>query len=135
MAPVRGTVTFHGKPVAGASVAFLTTGAPRLAVGTTDESGNFRLTMFEPNDGAFLGTHVVTIRKLSSEPPATTPAAEAAADATIDSAAIDRAMEQDARAMMKARSELPAKYADRNTSDLHLDVVDGENVFEINLVD
>src|SRR5688500_1432938 len=61
--PVRGKVTYQGRPVTGASVAFLAPGAPRLAVGTTDGAGNYRLTTFESGDGAIAGTHVVTVRK------------------------------------------------------------------------
>src|SRR5262245_61620995 len=66
MAPVRGQVTYHGKPVSGASVAFLCAGAPRPATAITDELGQYRLTTFSANDGAIIGTHVVTVRKLAA---------------------------------------------------------------------
>ena len=36
---------------------------------------------------------------------------------------------------MRATSELPTKYAERRTSDLRCDVVEGENAFEIELQD
>jgi hypothetical protein len=55
--------------------------------------------------------------------------------AGVDPAAIERAMQQTAQQMQEARSELPAKYADRNTSDLRFDVAAGDNDFEIVLVD
>ena len=132
--PVRGTVRYEGKPIANASVSFLAPGAPAPAVGTTDDAGRFQLTTFQPNDGAIPGEHVVTVRKLSDEvampiaPPET-------ADAAVDPAAIERAMQQTAQQMQEARSELPAKYADRATSDLRFEVAAGENEFKILLVD
>jgi hypothetical protein len=128
-------VTYRGQPVAGASVAFLASGAPRLAVGLTDEAGSFRLTTFEPNDGAIPGTHVVTVRKLA---PQSGPSYTASSDGRIDSAAIERAMQEAALRLEQAErtgSGLPAKYADHKTSDLRCEVVDGENNFAIELVD
>src|SRR5262245_55739232 len=68
IAPVRGRITFRGEPVGGATVTFLCTGAPRPAFGTTDAAGDFQLTTFEPNDGAVIGTHVVTIKHYATEP-------------------------------------------------------------------
>jgi hypothetical protein len=132
--PVRGTVTYREKPVAGATVAFLAPGAPRPATATTDEAGNFHLTTYEPNDGAIAGTHVVTVRKYSSEP-SPVPQAEPSADAEIDPAAVERSMAESARWLETARSLVPAKYADRKTSDLRLEVAEGQNEFTIELVD
>jgi hypothetical protein len=133
--PGQGSVTYQGKPVAGASVSFLAPGSPRFAVGTTDAAGQFRLTTFEPDDGAIPGTHVVTVRKIAVQPG---PSYEVPSDGTTDSAAIDRAMQEAAlrvEAAEKAGSGLPAKYADHNTSDLRLEVVPGENNFQIELKD
>jgi hypothetical protein len=134
--PVRGKVVYRGKPVADAWVSFLAPGAPRPAVGTTDENGNFQLTTFEPNDGAILGTHVVTVRKYArvAEPPREPPPA----DGGIDNAAIEREMQESARRAdeaEKAGSELPLKYASHKTSDLRQQVVDGDNDVTIELVD
>jgi hypothetical protein len=135
--PVRGRLTYQGKPVAGATVAFLAPGAPRIAVGKTDDNGEFRLMTFTPDDGAIVGTHIVTVRKSSTQ--AATPAEgrEASGDGAVDPATIEWAMKQSAEAMVKAKTvpSLPAKYADRKTSELRRDVVEGENYFEINLVD
>jgi hypothetical protein len=65
--PVRGSVSYQGKPVAGAAVAFLAKGAPRPAIGTTDAQGNFRLTTFTADDGAVPGEHLVTVEKFSAD--------------------------------------------------------------------
>jgi hypothetical protein len=132
--PVRGSVTYQGKPVAGASVAFLAPEASRPAVATTDKAGSYRLTMFEPNDGAIAGTHVVTVNKLNVDAAPPVPV-DQSPDAEIDPAAVERDMQQRMKQQEKARSAVPAKYADRNTSDLRFDVVPGDNEFNIELVD
>lgn len=134
--PVHGKITYQGKPVSNASVAFLADGAPRPAVGTTDEAGQFRLTTYQLDDGAVQGVHVVTVRKMTADAAGTTEVVESAvSDEPADPAEIDRAMEREARAALHARSELPAKYADRKTSDLRREVVAGENEIEIELKD
>jgi hypothetical protein len=135
MAPVRGQVTLDRKPVAGATVVFLCQGAPRPAVGTTDSSGNFQLTTFEPNDGAVVGTHVVTVKKGASQSEKAGAANEA--EAELDSAkeiddAVKRSMSARRKAP-KAKAEIPAKYGHRSTSNLSKDVVAGENVIDIEL--
>ena len=136
MGRVSGKVTYQGKSVAGASVAFLCPGASRPAVGMTDETGNYQLTSFEPNDGAMVGTHVVTVNKYSSEPETSVPAAEAPAGSKSTTKAIENAMRQTAlqiEKMDKERPLLPRKYADRSTSDLRKAVVEGDNVIDIEL--
>jgi hypothetical protein len=137
-APVRGRVTYQGKPVTGASVEFLCPGAPRPAEGTTDESGNYQLTTFEPNDGAVIGTHVVTVVKYSSVPEQSAEAVKKPMDREARDRAIEEAVKQTVQVIKKAeksRSSLPSKYANRKTSDLHKKVVAGDNVIDIELVD
>jgi hypothetical protein len=134
--PVRGIVTYQGKPVAGASVAFLAPGAPAPASGTTNAAGKFQLSTFASNDGAVVGKHVVTVRELPGVPEM--PITSASPSDAVDPKAIDQAMERTAQAITqakKARSSIPGKYADRKMSDLRLDVIDGENFFEIELTD
>lgn len=130
--PVRGNVTYRGKPVAGASVTFMGPGAPRAAAGKTDEAGNFQLTTFEPNDGAVAGTHEVTVKKYASEPPQLP---QAPADGVVDPEVEAQYTAAMARWLETARFAVPKKYTDRNTSDLRFEVVDGENEFNIELVD
>ena len=62
--PVRGAVTYKGKPVEGASVVFspVTPGNPG-AGGTTDANGEFVLQTFEDGDGAVPGQYQVGIAK------------------------------------------------------------------------
>lgn len=135
-APVRGKITYRGAPVAGATITFLCPGAPRLAIGTSDSQGNYRLTTFTPNDGAVIGTHTVTVRKVASEP--ASDVAPPPVDSQSMSKAIEQAMRQTARQIVaaeKAPASLPAKYADRTTSGLRQEVVAGENVINLELTD
>ncbi len=130
--PVRGTVIYQGKPLAGASVTFMADGASRAAVGKTDETGSFQLTTYEQYDGALPGTYLVTVKKYGSEPP---PLPTAPADGAIDPAGEEKYTAAMARWLETAKTAVPQKYADRRTSDLSREVVDGENSFEIELVD
>jgi hypothetical protein len=66
--PVSGTVTFNGKPLAGAHVLFqpVRTGSDievgPESVGRTDAQGRFTLTTIEPErDGAMVGKHRVSV--------------------------------------------------------------------------
>jgi hypothetical protein len=127
---VRGKLTYQGKPVVGATIDFLAPGASRSAVGTTDENGSFRLTTFEPDDGAVAGNHVVTVIKANSQPVDANPA-----QVENDPKAIEKAMIQSALQQRRAKSEVPAKYTDRKTSDLRVEVARRQNDVEIKLLD
>jgi hypothetical protein len=130
--PVRGTLTYRGQPVAGATVSFLGRNSPRIASGETDEHGRFQLTTFDTNDGAVLGNHVVTVYK-----PAET-MEPMGIDPNLDPQAYAEAMEKAAARAIKAQaagSALPARYADPKTSELRREVSEGENVIDIELVD
>lgn len=135
-APVRGQVTFRGKPVAGATLSFLCDGAPRPAVGTTDAAGAYQLTTYEPNDGAVAGTHVVTVKKYATVSDENLAGFDPEAGPAAMSKAIDKAVQQTLEAQWKARKsppELPVKYGHRTTSDLRKEVVAGENIINIEL--
>jgi len=64
--PVQGTVTFEGKPLANAQVAFHPKNPSdqraKVALGTTDASDNFQLTTYDTNDGAVAGEFTVTVQ-------------------------------------------------------------------------
>lgn len=138
ISPVRGQVTYQKKPVAGATVTFLCPGAPRMAVGTTDENGNYQLTTFQPNDGAIVGTHVVTVNIYTVQPDAVALGTGPTSTRKGMSTSIDDAMKrsvQQIKKTEKAKPLIPPKYGDRRTSDLHKDVVKGNNVINIDLTD
>ncbi len=59
--PVEGVVTFEGEPLADANVIFNPQNGTVAATGKTDRQGRFKLSSFDPGDGAFPGPYVVTI--------------------------------------------------------------------------
>jgi hypothetical protein len=64
--PVRGVVTFEGKPLAGAQVSFRLAEKGRSAAyadAFTRADGSFILSTYEPHDGAVAGKHQVTVVK------------------------------------------------------------------------
>lgn len=63
---VQGTVLYKGEPVEGAHVMFIPHGA-RPASARTDAQGRFVLHTFDPADGAVIGTHRITIAKMSAD--------------------------------------------------------------------
>ena len=131
--PVSGTVTFQGEPLASANVTFLSTQADgHSASGRTDDSGQFKLTTFSPDDGAIPGDYVVTIAMHDSR------------GAEIDVGAADQDLGADYEAMMMGEASsggaqaqpggLPAKYANASESGLTETVTEGKkNVIDIEL--
>jgi hypothetical protein len=65
--PVTGRVLLSGVAVDGAGVTFINEAAGRSAFGRTGPDGRFRLTTFEPNDGAVPGPQRVAVRKTEVE--------------------------------------------------------------------
>jgi hypothetical protein len=64
--PVRGRVTFQGKPAKGVFVLFVPVNEPAEAVdprprAETEEDGSFSLSTYGENDGAPLGEYIVTM--------------------------------------------------------------------------
>lgn len=106
--PVTGSVTYQGQPVVGAQVMFRAAGAP-AAEGTTDGTGKFSLMTFDPNDGAVLGKHRVTVvKKVPLDP-------------------------NDPYSAVK--DGLPAIYGDMARSPLEKEVTSGMNDFALELKD
>lgn len=70
---VEGTVTLDGKPLAGATVAFVPAADKgRAAAGRSDADGSFRLTTYRTDDGALPGEYVVTVSVTPDDPSAQT---------------------------------------------------------------
>ena len=115
---VAGTVTYKNEPVAGATVTFWAASAPRAAIGQTDAKGNFQLTTFDPNDGAIVGTHTVTVTK----PPESAPA-NATEMATAKAATAP------------TKPPLPTKYARADSTPLKFEVKSGPNTAPLELTD
>ena len=60
-APVKGTVTYKGKPLTKGSITFEPDGSGREAHGEIQPDGSFVLTTYKKDDGAVIGTHRVAI--------------------------------------------------------------------------
>ena len=62
LAPVSGTVTYKGLPLAGATVVFHPAQeGVRSGMGQTDDRGRYTLWTYTPGDGAMVGDHQVTV--------------------------------------------------------------------------
>jgi len=66
--PVSGQVLIDGKPL-GTGFIRLVPDDSRLATGTIDKQGRFRLTTFDPDDGCVLGTHQVEVTAIQTMSP------------------------------------------------------------------
>lgn len=68
-APVKGTVTLLGKPLANVGVTFFPATKGPIATGNTNAKGEFTLMTVKPGDGAPLGPNLVAIGKAEEGPP------------------------------------------------------------------
>lgn len=129
--PVEGTVLYRQKPLEGATVVFHCEGAPRVSSGITDKEGKFKLTMYEPNDGAVVGNHKITVVKLDTSKQMKTENMSA----EDPGEAYTRAMTMATRdPKMGAKDELPPAYATPETTPLKEEVTAaGPNIFTLQL--
>lgn len=130
LAPVEGTVTFQGKPLANATVTFIPKGEGSLGVGITDEEGSFSIST-GGQAGVTPGMCAVTVSKMESS--------------GGGQAALEKMSEADRQKMMMSgkmqgvmtgtpKSAIPAQYGNAMTSGLNFTVnKDGENNFPITL--
>ena len=112
---VTGIVMHNGSPVEGANVIFQPAGHSYAATGRTDAMGTFKLTAFDPEDGAVPGEYKVAILK-----------SEVTSTGGGDS--------DDSPKTTKEKQLLPVKYARADGSGLVASVKsDIENKFEFKL--
>ncbi len=107
-APVAGRVLHKGQPLEDAVITFHADEIASTAYGRTDREGRFKLTTFEPADGATIGGHKVSIQKFENLPPPADP----------ESAPRGPRPEP--------KSLIPERYGNPQTSSLVATVVDGE---------
>jgi len=117
--PVTGTVRYAGQPVAGANVAFRSENS--MASAMTDSSGRFELTAVEQGTGAMPGKYKVIVAKI------------AAVETAMQD--MEEALNNPPSAEQAApKNELPAQYADFETTPLEYTVTGGQtNDFTIEL--
>lgn len=114
LAPVSGTVYLNGKPLPNANIIFTPLEENiRVAVGSTDKEGRYKLTSFQTSDGAKIGKHKVSIR------------AYEIADETFKPA--------DDITIKKGKLLSPRKYLDPETSGLTADVEKKSNIIDFKL--
>jgi len=95
--PVAGVVLKGGQPLAKVSVAFISS-AGQMAMGTTDDKGQFKLTTSQPDDGATVGDHKVSLGYVTESPISNSP--------------------EELAKTAQVKSPVPARYGDANTSGL-----------------
>ena len=135
--PVTGKVTLNGKAIDGAMVTFQLAEGKENAIGTTDASGEFTLSMFQPSDGAIPGQYRIAIRKLppgqlaaSTSAP---PVGQLASGDISETYAPPTASEGNAK-NKAPKSEVPEKYGNDEASGLRATVTaSGPNRFEFDL--
>jgi len=62
----RGVITMSGGPLVGATVTFAPLDGQPVAIGRTNDSGEFILTTYDGGDGAAAGKYSVVVMKVSS---------------------------------------------------------------------
>lgn len=105
-APVSGTVTLDGEPLAFAMVTFHPDGEGNPGNASTREDGSYTVSTYHSQDGAIIGKHVVTV--VRDLPPQMRRTAS-------DSASI------------------PKTYVSKKTSPLKYEVADSSNMIDIEL--
>lgn len=133
-AKTSGVVTYNGAPIQGATVTFANDKSPRAGTGITNDKGAFVISTFGIDDGAIVGTHVVTVMKQAT------------------SAQVSQMKPEDYMKQMQgtggggggpvmtpgaaAKPELPVKYSNSGTSPLKFTVEEGkDNQFKLELTD
>jgi hypothetical protein len=123
-APVEVTITYKGSPVPGATVTFITAEDPKAATGITNESGVAVLTTYEPNDGAIIGSNLVTVTKMEVDPKGEKPPVDPSQADVVGYTPLT-----------PLKSLVPKKYSMPGTSGIQETVVKGTNKFKFDLVD
>ena len=133
LAGVSGTVTYDGKPIAGATVTMQTAGVKgQASLGFTDSSGKFKMTT-AGRVGVPVGKAIVGITKFA----ATSDAANPKDMKPEDMMKMQIAADGTTKKPEPPKREIPEKYADPMKSGLTADVVanDSKNVFAFLLVE
>ncbi len=125
--PVSGVVKLNGQPVVGADIVFNLKDGTGSSFGRTDDSGVYHLTTRRSNDGAPPGEYFVVISKAEDAP------AVDSANIPQDSPNYNPFAGKAAPAKPKAKSGIPAKYADAKTSGLTARVLEEKNAIDFEL--
>lgn len=133
-----GIVTYQGKPVEGVRVTFSPkgdTGHPSF--GTTDVDGKFQLSTLGLNDGAYAGKYVVTMSKVDLPEEAKKIDVKKLQEQGYGGGGMPgygSMMGMEKGKKPEPKNELPAKYSDKKTSGIEVEIAAGaDNSFKFNL--
>jgi len=127
--PVTGTVTWRGKPLAGAVITFVPTAADgEAASAISDSEGKYALTTWEAGDGARPGQYRV---KLSKQDRATVDPSKMVKNLTIEEE--QKIYVENKKPPPPAKSLIPSKYQDDQTSGLVHTVENKPTTFDIKM--
>jgi hypothetical protein len=121
--PVSGTVNYKGQPLASGTISFIPDNPELRPANGMIEEGSYSLTTLTEGDGAMPGTYRVSIIAKEAKPLGTSPTG----GAPSQKAAF--------LANKKAKSLIPSKYANPDTSNLKAEVKAQSNTFPFELVD
>lgn len=110
-APVKGKVTYNGKPIPRGTVLFVPLTPGPTATGRINPDGTYALTTFKNGDGAVLGKHKVVVDAKEELPRTFPQGADPPTPPPI----------------------VPDKYLSHATTDLEAEVQDGENHLDFDL--
>jgi hypothetical protein len=130
LATASGRVTLDGNPIEGASVSFEPVSGGRPCSGMTDADGVYKITSYDPFDGAPVGDHYVAVIKISGEGAAV----PAGVDPTMTLSDISGPGAENAKDKKEPETIylVPRKYGSVKTSQLKVTVPSGGSS-ELNL--
>jgi hypothetical protein len=127
--PVTGTVTLHGKTLAGAAITFVPTADEgEAASAITDSEGKYALTTWKAGDGARSGEYRV---KLSKQEQTTVDPAKMVKNLSIEEE--QKIYVESKKPRPPAKSLIPSKYQDEQTSGLIHKVEQKPTTFDIKI--
>ncbi len=126
---VKGKVTYSGGPLVGANIAFAPREGQPIAMGRTNDLGEYTLTTYESGDGAAAGRYMVVVKKVDAEKASAEASAQHGTDVTKDYGG-----GHSQAAVKTGGSLIPGKYGDSNETPLTATVEAGkENAFDFDL--
>jgi hypothetical protein len=127
--PVTGTVTWQGKPLAGAAITFVPTDKDGVAASAlTDSEGKYSLTTWEAGDGARPGQYRV---KVSKQEQATVDPSKMVQNLSIEEE--QKIYVENTKPAVPAKRLIPAKYENDLTSGLTHTVGEKPTTFDIKI--
>lgn len=139
--PVSGVVTLDNKPVAGATITFISDTGGNSGATTSDAQGKYAMSTFKQGDGAVAGSYKIIVSKYQkgaeenpygdNVPPEVEQTPEAISEAY--GKGYSGPPKGNAAKAPKEWNDIPAKYSDASQSGLAFVVEPKPNTFDIKL--